>query len=959
MSSKVLSVGLIISATGTVAGFLRGVRKESEDLKKSLASIGVQRKALEGVQKLDAGLKVVKERAKAADAEIDRAGKKLAQGGNLAEKLRLKLKLAEGSGTATRVEIDRLRDSLARADRVTDQFKNNLEGAKSRGQELRSEAEKTEAALARATRQARDLKLNLANPAAAGRALAAHERSLQWSAAGRDMRERGKNLRKEAYGSIVGTAATVYSAGRLAQPFMGHQDSLRDVAITGQLNEAAEKELGATIRQAALAMNQKHDDLMSGVQVLVANGMAVPDAKQYVPLLAKTATATRATMQDLAGLTFSLQNTMRIKGEDGMKEALDILNHAGKQGQFELRDMARYFPMLGAQMASFGAHGIDAVKELGAAMQVARKYAGSTEEAATNTANWFAKMSADVTIKNFSDVGIDYQSEVIKKMNSGRGISAVAATLEVVDEYIDKVAGGKVIEIKDKKGKVKDRIDFRRALADATKTGNEEEVTRLLERFGLSRVLQDMQTVNYYLAMRQGRGAMKEIKDSYVNAPGSNDRDYAKRVQTAREQAKSLGIALHDLAVEIGVALTTTDKAQGKDGSVAGESAVKTMRDYIAGLKDLAEEHPKVVKGIAMVVGGLAALSVAMMAGKFLAGGAMSVGGGIAQAWGWLRGKKTARDVQKVYVMNMGSGIPDLPGKGRGRGGRLGRIGGAVARGASRVWSLGGSFIAGGVGSLLPRLTGGVGAIIGAFQAALPAALQIAGRALMFITGPIGIAIGVAATLATAGYQIYRNWDAIGPKLQAVWSTITAAVQQGYDFVRGYVSSFMSAGTDLVEGFIGGITSRFQAVGETMRSMGAAAVAEIKSVLGIHSPSRVFMEMGGHVSEGAAIGIEQRAGLVKKAAAGLAGLMMAAGTPAYANVPAWALDSQTTQGAATPGAIVIHYAPHIEINAAGANDVVRQVEEALRRDKEELERTFEQKFNWMMADRQRRSYGGN
>ncbi|MGI2326102.1 MULTISPECIES: hypothetical protein, partial [unclassified Methylococcus] len=109
---------------------------------------------------------------------------------------------------------------------------------------------------------------------------------------------RGQALETVGTGAALG--APVVASVRLAGNF---QDQLRDIAITGEFTAAQENRLGAAVRESALKWNQTQAEIASGIGVLVAGG--VQDAQaldRYTPVLAKAATATRASMADLGSV---------------------------------------------------------------------------------------------------------------------------------------------------------------------------------------------------------------------------------------------------------------------------------------------------------------------------------------------------------------------------------------------------------------------------------------------------------------------------------------------------------------------------------------------------------------------------------------------------------------------------------------------------------------------------------
>lgn len=68
-------------------------------------------------------------------------------------------------------------------------------------------------------------------------------------------------------------------------------------------------------------------------------------------------------------------------------------------------------------------------------------------------------------------------------------------------------------------------------------------------------------------------------------------------------------------------------------------------------------------------------------------------------------------------------------------------------------------------------------------------------------------------------------------------------------------TAMIQIGRDIVSGLVNGIRDGASRVGDALASVASSAVSRAKDFLGIKSPSRVFMEIGGFISEGMAIGI--------------------------------------------------------------------------------------------------------
>jgi len=187
----------------------------------------------------------------------------------------------------------------------------------------------------------------------------------------------------------------------------------------------------------------------------------------------------------------------------------------------------------------------------------------------------------------------------------------------------------------------------------------------------------------------------------------------------------------------------------------------------------------------------------------------------------------------------------------------------------------------------------------GAIKAYLAASWQaIAGAAStlwafikrVFSFTPLGMVIAnwdaIKAFLAA-------SWQAIGGAASAVWAGIVATVQRMFDGLRMYLGGVWNviaglfsgngeriragiemiwtgistmlgswparlrqAGVDMVLGLIDGLRSMLGKAGEAVAGVGGAVVDRFKSLLGIHSPSRVFAQLGGWTMEGLANGLQ-------------------------------------------------------------------------------------------------------
>jgi phage-related protein len=151
-------------------------------------------------------------------------------------------------------------------------------------------------------------------------------------------------------------------------------------------------------------------------------------------------------------------------------------------------------------------------------------------------------------------------------------------------------------------------------------------------------------------------------------------------------------------------------------------------------------------------------------------------------------------------------------------------------------------------------------------------------RAKSFATGLISkLKSGAADAVSSAASQLATMPQKVKEKLDLV-------IQKAVSFAANLKEKFTSAGKNALAGIIIGISSKIEEVKTSISNVGLALINTFKTLLGIHSPSRVFAEQGGFIAAGLIVGMESATDDVKKAAAQLAGAAVDAATDAVAEV---------------------------------------------------------------------------
>ena len=104
--------------------------------------------------------------------------------------------------------------------------------------------------------------------------------------------------------------------------------------------------------------------------------------------------------------------------------------------------------------------------------------------------------------------------------------------------------------------------------------------------------------------------------------------------------------------------------------------------------------------------------------------------------------------------------------------------------------------------------------------------------------------------------------------------TVGQAFQNAVNSARRFISSAASVGSNLISGFVNGVRNAAHRLISAVTGAVSNAINGAKRLLGIHSPSRVFKDIGINTMLGAAIGIENTSKKPLKAVESMAGDMI-------------------------------------------------------------------------------------
>lgn len=350
-----------------------------------------------------------------------------------------------------------------------------------------------------------------------------------------------------ARGQVMDTVASFYVLKQaLSAPITaatGFQTQLEDIAQKTGLAGKGITDLGKDARRLVGLTNQSLGEITTSIDFLVGMGAKVGDAVSMSDPIGKAATAYRASAEDLAKASFAVADNLKVPAAE-IEKALDIMAQAGKEGGFELRDMAREFPAITAAAQAMGMQGTKAVADLTAALEVARKGTATGAEAANNMANFMQKIVSKDTIKNLRKFGVNVPKELEKATKAG--VSPIEHMLGIIDKVTE---GGKADKI--------------------------------------AQIFGDKQVVEFIRPLLANMKEYRRIRKEAMAAQGVVEKDFASRMQTSEERSKRLRNSIELLNVSIGNALLPSIT-----------KIVDQIGTFAAKLEKLTDAHPDLIRNI-------------------------------------------------------------------------------------------------------------------------------------------------------------------------------------------------------------------------------------------------------------------------------------------------------------------------------------------------------------------------
>lgn len=177
-------------------------------------------------------------------------------------------------------------------------------------------------------------------------------------------------------------------------------------------------------------------ETLAAIEAIVEKTGDMRFAEENMRNIAATISATGAAGRDIGDMMAEFQK-MGITGPKEVLKAIDVLNVQGKEGAFTLENLAALGPRVISAYQRSGRGGVEALREMGAALQMIRQGTGSSEMAASAFEATMNTITDPQKIKQLEKLGIS----LFDPKKAAEGKKVWRPINELMTEIIQKTKG--------------------------------------------------------------------------------------------------------------------------------------------------------------------------------------------------------------------------------------------------------------------------------------------------------------------------------------------------------------------------------------------------------------------------------------------------------------------------------------------------------------------------------------
>lgn len=518
---------------------------------------------------------------------------------------------------------------------------------------------------------------------------------------------------EQGFGELVGGSSILYGLDSMLGSSGELEASIVSTLKTAELPMERLHELQTEIFRVGKLTKQLPMDVSEAVLAMSETGLGFDKGiRPILDLLGQVSTASDSAFKDIGLTSAAFQQQMGIGANVADQRLLfETLMKGGKEGRFELRNMAKEAPNLLARASASGdLKGMEGVRKFVALAQAVAQQSGNAEQAATNIENLFNKINAYETHQVFQQrFDIDYGAALKRGRAQGK------AGLDILLEQAQKATGGDMSKLPLLMVDSQAQAALRAALTAKNDNGQ-----------------------NIYQSLP--RDLMPE------NVTGVFAEDMAKTLRTFEARKRGFVASVNEMVVTIGNAWRTV-----------AVPVMNSLEPIVQKITAWTQANPKLADSVLGVAGAVGALGVAFGAAELVLGplvGGVTMLGGVFAKLGALNFLKNIRMLAGFGLAT--GGVQGLAAALAAAAGPAVAIGAALVGGALLVrkyWEPIKAFFSGfgsGMAEALQPVVESFGAL---WQAVQPIASSLF-ESLMSLLEPLGLTKEEFDGISSAGKKV-------------------------------------------------------------------------------------------------------------------------------------------------------------------------------------------------------------
>lgn len=227
------------------------------------------------------------------------------------------------------------------------------------------------------------------------------------------------------------------SIGGTAKYLMELETQLKRIKVQAGLSSVEISRFKDEIFQVANMRDvaKSPEELLQAVDTIISKTGDINLARKNLRNIGLAMSASGGSGEDVGAMVAEMSQKLNVTDPKDIHTMLDLLAAQGKQGTFELRDMATQGPRVFTAMNRTGRQGVGAVREMGAMLQIVRRGTSSADQAATAYERMIGGLIEKQ--KELKKLGVDIWDP--KALKQGR--QEMRSTITIFEELIRKTKG--------------------------------------------------------------------------------------------------------------------------------------------------------------------------------------------------------------------------------------------------------------------------------------------------------------------------------------------------------------------------------------------------------------------------------------------------------------------------------------------------------------------------------------